>query len=314
MIVVCGEALMDVYARGATASGTTLDAHVGGSPFNVAIGLARLGVPTAFYGGISDDFLGDRLAGALAEDGVSPQAMVRLPAPTTLALVGLDGRGVPSYAFYGEGTADRRLGPETLDRVPRAAAYHFGSYSMVVEPVASTLMRLIERERRRAVVSWDPNVRLNVEPDVDRWRALFAAMVPRCHLLKVSDEDLDLLFPGADPAALAEDWLAAGVRMAVVTRGGAGASAWTAAGRVDRPAVPVAVVDTVGAGDSFQAALLAGLAARRRLTIDGLSAASAAEVAGLLDVAGAAAAVTCTRRGADLPRLADLTLPLAAPF
>lgn len=305
MIVVCGEALMDVFALGATPAGAALDARVGGSPFNVAVGLARLGWPVAFYGGLSNGFLGDRLSAALEAEGVSLEAVVRTDAPTTLALVCFDANGGPDYAFYGEAAADRRLTPETLDRVPPAAAFHFGSYSMIVEPAATTLAMLARRECARALVSWDPNVRLNVEPDVGRWRALFADMMPVCHLLKVSDEDLRLLLPGVDPADLVAEWLAAGVRLVVVTRGGAGVSAWTRAGRIDRPAQPVAVVDTVGAGDSFQAALLAGLDERDLLSIEALDRLTPSELDPVLAFAAAAAALTCSRRGADLPRWAD---------
>lgn len=306
MIVVAGEALMDVYATEKTATGVTLDARMGGSPFNVAIGLARLGGEALFYGGISGGFLGERLVEALAAEGVGLEAVVRQKAPTTLALVGLDPRGVPDYAFYGAGAADRSLDPATLDRVPAAAAYHFGSYSMVVEPVASTLMALVRREHGRAVISWDPNVRLNVEPDLAIWRDLFAVMTARCDLLKVSDEDLALLFPGEDPAALATGWLAAGVRLVVVTRGGGGVSAFDAAGRIDRAAVRIEVVDTVGAGDTFQAALLVALTERGLLAPAGLTALDRAVLGDILDFAAAAAALTCSRRGADLPRRAEL--------
>lgn len=306
MIVVAGEALMDVYATAETATGVTLDARIGGSPFNVAIGLARLGRRTAFYGGLSDGFLGERLAKALAVEGVDLSAAVRSAAPTTLALVGLDARGVASYAFYGAGAADRMLDPATLDRVPRAAAYHFGSYSMVVEPVASTLRALVAREHGRAVISWDPNVRPTVEPDLGVWRRLFDAMVPRCHLLKVSEEDLALLHPGADPADLAVRWRAAGVALVVVTRGGDGVSAFGAAGRIDLAAKPVAVVDTVGAGDTFQAALLAGLDERDLLTAERIATIGRDDLIAVLDFASRAAAITCSRRGADLPRRADL--------
>lgn len=306
MIVVAGEALMDVYEAGSTPTGAMLDARMGGSPFNVAIGLARLGLPTAFYGGISTGVLGDRLAGALAEEGVDLAAAVRLDAPTTLALVGLRPNGVPDYAFYGHGAADRSLTLDTLDRVPAAAAYHFGSYSMVVEPTASTLLALARRESGRAVISWDPNVRPTVEPDPQVWRDLFHRMVPLCGLIKVSDEDLRHLWPGADPAALAGEWRAAGVGLVVVTRGGEGVTAFTAAGRLDRPARRVAVVDTVGAGDTFQAALLTALAEGGLLTPDGLGRLGGEPLAAILDFAGRAAALTCTRRGADLPRRAEL--------
>lgn len=306
MIVVAGEALMDVFDAGATPTGVALDARMGGSPFNVAIGLARLGWPVTFLGALSTGFLGERLFAALRAEGVGTDAVVRLARPTTLALVGVDARGVPDYAFYGDGAADRSLDADALDRVPEAAAVHFGSYSMVVEPTASTLLGLAKRVHGRSVVAWDPNVRVNVEPDLDRWRALAAAMVPLTTLLKVSDEDLDRLWPDADVDDLARSWLAAGVGLVVVTRGGAGVSAWTRRDRIDRPARPIAVVDTVGAGDTFQAALLVALAERDRLTVPAIADLARADLTAVLDFAAAAAAVTCSRRGADLPRRSDL--------
>ena len=159
--------------------------------------------------------------------GAGTACVARIDAPTTLSLVGVDAAGVPSYAFYGHGAADRLLQPSHLDAVPASArAFHFGSFAMVVQPVGATQRLLVEREHRRSVISYDPNIRTNVEPDLDVWRATLQWMLPRTHLLKVSDEDLDLLFPGADPATLAQGWLAAGVSLVVVTQGGEGAQAW----------------------------------------------------------------------------------------
>lgn len=307
MIVVSGEALMDVFAAGTTATGLTLDARIGGSPLNVAIGLARLARPVAFFGGVSTGFLGERLMQALADEQVGTGCTHRLDAPTTLSLVGLDAQGLPSYAFYGEAAADRRLPAEALARVPEAAAaYHFGSYAMVVQPVADTQRALVEREWQRSVIAYDPNIRLNVEPDIQRWLDTLQWMLPRTAVLKVSDEDLGLLFPGADPAALAAHWLAQGVKLVVVTRGGQGAWAWTAQAMVAAAPVRVAVVDTVGAGDTFQAALLCALAERGLLSRAALAALAPATLQAVLDFAAQAAAITCSRRGADLPRRAEL--------
>jgi fructokinase len=309
MIIVCGEALMDVFAAGITASGMSLDARIGGSPFNVALGLARLSQPVGFFGGVSTGFLGDRLWQALLDEGISTVCTQRLAAPTTLSLVGLDAQGVPSYAFYGEGAADRILGADTLAQVPPAAAYHFSSYAMVVPPVATTQRELIEREHRRALISYDPNVRLNVEPRLPVWRDTLDWMAARTHLLKVSDEDLGLLYPGEDPATLARRWVDAGARLVVVTRGGEGAEAFTAGARISAAAPKVAVVDTVGAGDTFQAALLTWLAEQGRLSIDGVATLDAKALQDLLGFATRAAAITCSRRGADLPRRAELPGP-----
>lgn len=307
MFIVCGEALMDVFATADTPTGTLLDARIGGSPLNVAIGLARLGQRAAFLGGLSTGFLGDRLWRALDEEGVDLSCAQRLDAPTTLGLVGLDAKGVASYDFYGDRGADRRLPMSALDRVPAdAAAVHLGSFAMVVEPTASTQRALVERVQGRALVAYDPNVRLNVEPDLARWRETIDWMLPRTQLLKISDEDLERLYPGESPDALAARWRAAGVELVVLTRGGEGASGWNAAGRVDVPGRTVAVVDTVGAGDTFQAALLAGLAETGRLHPGAPGAMPATALRALLDFAATAAAVTCSRRGADLPRRAEL--------
>jgi fructokinase len=308
MFVVCGEALMDVFGGADSAHGLLLDARIGGSPLNVAIGLARLAQPVAFFGAVSTGFLGQRLMRALRDEGVAVDAVTRLHAATTLGLVGLDEAGVPSYAFYGHGCADRLLPMRALATVPAAArALHFGSYAMVVEPVAATQRALVEREHRRCLIAYDPNIRLNVEPDIARWRDTLQWMLPRCHLLKVSEEDLGLLCPGRAPADLARDWLAQGVACVVVTHGADGASAWRAGEhlRIERVVVPV--VDTVGAGDTFQAALLAGLAERGVQSRESLRAMAPAPWMQVLQFAARAAAITCSRRGADMPRRDELS-------
>jgi fructokinase len=307
MFVVCGEALMDVFATGDTSTGVALDARIGGSPLNVAIGLARLAQPVAFLGGVSTGFLGDRLLRAISDEGVATDCVARLDAPTTLGLVGLDARGVPSYAFYGEGCADRLLPLAALERIPaQGRTFQFGSYAMVVEPVASTQRALVEREQGRGFIAYDPNVRLNVEPALDCWRDTLNWMLPRTQLLKVSDEDAGLLFPGVALEVLAAQWLAAGAEAVVVTRGGQGALAWTANAHASTPGRRVTVVDTVGAGDTFQAALLTWLAEHGRLQPGALATLSDDDLAAALDFAAAAAAITCSRRGADLPRRHEL--------
>jgi len=307
MLVVCGEALMDVFVAGETATGVTLDARVGGSPFNVALGLARMGQPASFLGALSSGPLGERLLRSLSDEGVATGWVERNDAPTTLGLVGLDAAGVPAYAFYGEGCADRLLPLSALERIPTSAtAFNFGSFATVVEPIASTLRALVEREKHRSVIAYDPNIRLNVEPDLSRWRAQLQWMLPRTHLLKVSEEDLSLLLPGADVEHLAMSWLAAGVRLVVVTRGARGALGWCAAGRVEALPVAVDVIDTVGAGDTFQAALLTWLAEHGKLDPESLGTLSTRHLDTALRFAAQAAAITCSRRGADLPRRAEL--------
>ena len=310
MIVVCGEALMDVFDAGATATGQALDARLGGSPFNVALGLARLQQPVAFCAAISTGFLGRRLLRTLQEEGVDTALVQHVDAPTSMCVIGLDARGVPAYDFYGERGADRPLDAAVLARVPggvRAAT--FGSYAMVVEPVGSTQRALVEQLAGRALIAYDPNVRPTVEPDLARWRDVLAWMAARTQLLKVSEEDLGLLFPGQPLEALAAGWLAQGVQLVVVTRGEQGAVAWAPGLHVQRP-LPraVDVVDTVGAGDTFQAAMLTWLAEQGRLErgAAGMRGLDAGAIGAMLDFAMQAAAITCSRRGADLPRRHEL--------
>ena len=306
-IVICGESLLDVFQNGTTPNGLHLDAVVGGSPLNVAAGVQRMGGRAVFLGAVSRDFLGDRILASIEQEGISTEALVRCDAPTTLSLVGVDAAGVPSYRFYGHGGADRQLLPEHLAALPaQVAAIHFGSYGCVVEPIGSTLRALVEARHRDTVISFDPNVRLNVEPSHAVWREHIEWMASRTHLLKLSDEDFERLYPGENIEALAARWLGAGVALVMMTRGGEGAFAWTKAGRVQVAAPKVTVQDTVGAGDTFQAATLIALAEIGRLSPQTLAGISLDEVSRVADFAARAAAITCTRRGPDLPRRAEL--------
>ena len=310
MLMVCGEALLDVFQADETRTGMMLDANVGGSPFNLAVGLARLGQPAALFTAISTGFAGERLMRTLIEEGVNTGAVARLDAATTLSLIGLDAQGVPSYAFYGEGCADRLVRADDLARVPdKLTLVNLGSYATVVEPVATTQRALVARERARsdgALIAYDPNIRLNVEPDLSRWRDQLDWMLPRTDLLKVSDEDLGLLLPDVTIDAFAERALAAGVKLVAVTRGAQGAVGWNAQGRVAIDPVRVTVVDTVGAGDTFQAALITWLAEHDTLVASALPKLGTDALRAALEFAARAAAITCSRRGADMPRRAEL--------
>ena len=311
-IVVCGEALMDVFALEDTATGMALEARIGGSPFNVAIGLARLGQPAAFFGAISKAFMGERLLRALRQEGVDTSTVMRVDAPTTLGLVGLDSQGVANYSFYGDGGADRQLVVDALQRVPPVpVAIHVGSFAMVVEPIASTLRALVEREHERVLISYDPNVRLNVEPALDRWRDALGWMLTRAHVVKISEEDLGLLCPGVSAPDFSARALAAGVRLVVVTRGASGAVGSTTAERAAVSAPMVPLVDTVGAGDAFQAALLAWLAANDALRIDAIATSIEHRLEEAMRFACTAASLTCARRGADLPTRDEIAAALS---
>ena len=310
MIVVCGEALFDVFPEQQTRTGLQLSARIGGSPFNLAVGLARLGVPPLFFGGLSNDLFGQRLAAALSEEQVNISAAPRLDAQSALVMVSVDARGVPSYGFYGAGTAERSVVEADSARVPESAAViHVGSYCMVCEPVASALRALVERQQGQSVIAYDPNIRLTIEPSIARWRETLEWMLPRTGILKVSDEDLKYLYPGQSVEACVTAALRAGVQLVVVTRGSAGALAASAHDvQAVVPAVPVRVVDTVGAGDTFQAGLLSWLWREGYLKQDGLRRLDVDALKSALRFAASAAAITCSRRGADLPYLNEVLL------
>lgn len=307
MIVVAGEALFDVFVGDDTREGVAMEARIGGSPLNVAIGLARLQQPAAFLGAIGLGKFGDRLMQALQAEGVSAALVQRVAAPTTLGLVAVDARGVPEYGFYGDGAADRRLAKTSLALVDGLQAFHLGSYSSVAGETAETLENCVLSLPSECVVSFDPNVRVNVVPDLSVWRQRLAWMMPRTQLLKISEEDLELLFPGRSLVGFLNECSASGVAVAIVTRGSEGAIGQCAAGQVSVPVSrSTALVDTVGAGDSYQAALLTWLAEHDVMSAKGLASLSRDALRSAMTFAAEAAAITCSRRGADLPRRSDL--------
>ena len=211
MYLVCGEALFDFFSEddaSGLASKVNFKAIAGGSPFNVAVGLRRLGVDSALFGGLSTDYLGRRLQQVLQDEGVRPDYLVDFAAPTTLAMVAVGANGSPHYSFRGEGCADRQLSLAHLPALgPEVRGLHIGSFSLVVQPIADTLLALVQRESGKRLITLDPNVRLNPEPNIDLWRERIATLVQLADLIKVSDEDLSLLYPEQDPQRVIEGWL-----------------------------------------------------------------------------------------------------------
>lgn len=310
MILTCGDALFDVFANPSSSNACLLlDARVGGSPLNVAVALSRLGQSTGFLAKVSTDPFGRRLLAYLETEGIDTDLIVRTSAPTTLAIVALDDKGVPTYSFYTSGTADRSLEPSELPaRLPDdVRVIHIGSYTTALEPTAASLEALVTREHGRRFISYDPNIRPSIVPNREVWRGRVAALTAQAHLVKASVEDIQFLYPGADVDGVLADWLSEGVGLAVATMGEVGALAVTRHGIAARVRAPVVqVIDTVGAGDTFQAALLTWLAEHGRLSPDGLATLTAADLDGLLAFAARAAAITCSRRGADMPRRGEL--------
>ncbi len=307
MYLICGDSLFDFFLESESGPGSAqYAARAGGSPFNVAIGVARLGGQSAFLTALSTDMLGARLRAVLEAEGVSTDYVISTDRPTTLSLVGLDRNGSPAYQFYGNGSADTGVTPEEMPALGDAIeGIHFGSYSIAVSPSGDALAALAAANTGR-FISLDPNIRPTIEPDMGVWHRRIEALLPHVNLLKISAEDVAMLYPGTDPADLARRWLQAGPSLVVVTDGGGAARGWHESGAEATVTPPkVAVVDTVGAGDTFQAALLAELALSGK-PMQTLSALDAAGLEALLTLAARAAAITCSRRGADLPTRADL--------
>jgi fructokinase len=314
MILVCGEALVDLFLdppEGAEMAGRAV---AGGSPFNVAIGLARLGVPVGFLGAISLDGIGAMLVERLQREGVDPRFIVRSERLSTISAVATAADGQPSYGFHGEGAADRFLLPADLPPTlpPEVRALTFGSYSMAVEPTGATLALLAEREHGRRVISVDPNLRPTVVPDMALWARAAERFYRTATIIKASDEDVRIAWGGKrslqDAAAY---WLGLGAKLVMITRGAEGVVGFCARGSVEVPAKAVDVRDTVGAGDSFHAALLARLSQMDRLSIEGIAALDLAALGDLLNYAATAASITVGRRGADLPKAVEVQAELA---
>ena len=304
VVAVAGEVITDLVPAGADG---LFQAAAGGSPANVAVGLARLDVPARMLARLSDDVLGRRLRAHLETNGVDLTHAVAAREPSSLAIVALQPDGSAAYDFRVDGTADWQWTDDELaDAVDGVAALHVGSLGVTTPPGGAVLRRLAARAAATATVSFDPNVRHLLMGPRDEVLAVVHELLAVADVVKASDEDVAWLEPGRTAEEVAAAWLGHGPALVVITRGGDGAlAAGAASGPVSRPGVPVDVVDTVGAGDSFMSALLAGLARRDLLGAahrDALRSLSVADVGALLDEAIAASAITCSRRGADPPR------------
>jgi len=309
MIVSCGEALIDfmpIAVNGATA----FQPFPGGSPFNVAIGLGRLGAPAGFLSRISTDFFGDLLLRTLHENRVDTRYVKRAADPSMLAFVSHGKDSEPQYAFFANGAADRCITehdlPAAFDDSVVCLHLGLGAISTQAEPAASTFETLLKRESKRRVIAFDPNVRPNLIKDRDAARARLESWVALADIVKVSRADFDWLYPGRAVEDSAAAWRDLGPKLLVMTLGADGAMALLNGTKVAVPGRKIGIVDTVGAGDSFHAALLAGLNEHGMLTRDRLAKLDAGVLKTLLDRAVAAAAITCSRSGANPPTMREL--------
>ena len=305
MLTVIGEAIIDLVQD----PDGRYTAHPGGSPLNVAVGLARLGADVAMMARFSTSPFGRRLRAHAAASGVKLDWAVDTDEPATVAVVSLAEDQSAEYAFYVAATADWQWTSAEL-RIPAdTAILHSGSLACFLEPGAEQVANTMRRARSAGVlVSFDPNVRPDLLGSASDAGSRVEELVASADVVKASDQDLAWLYPSLTPAEVGERWLGLGARLVVVTRGPEGAFAMTPEWTQHRPAPAVAVVDTVGAGDAFTAGMLAAMAAadiRSAKALDGLGSAAATPI---LDEAITAAAITCTRAGANPPTRSELEL------
>jgi fructokinase len=319
MLLSCGDALVDFLPVRSIDGRDAIVPVVGGSCLNIAVGAARLGAATGFVGGISTDLFGRMIADHAGASQVELRYATRSEHQTTLAFVrSVDGE--PQYAFYDEATASRnwtyRRGSIVFDEID---AVHVGSTTLIDEKTGIETLALVEDAHGSAAVSFDPNCRPNLVKHKARYVERMDAFAASATIVRMSDVDFEFLYGGDDYAGRAKSLLAAGASLVVVTRGVQGSQAWhREAGAIEVQAPAVKVVDTIGAGDSFQAALLFALRAIGRIETSSLAQANADELRRALSFASVCAAITCGRAGADPPRRSDvgaeLSRLLSGPF
>lgn len=312
MFLGCGDSLYDMFLSASEADKlqVAVNGVAGGSPMNVAVGMARLSLKSAYFTKLSGDVFGQGLSQYLAQNSVDTSLCLPTERNTTLAFVNKQPDGSAKYSFYIDGTADVSITESELPaQLPDdIRILHFGSYSTAVGDVSDTLKALAKREKNKRFISYDPNLRLAIEPDLDKWRTSFNDFASCATLIKASDEDIEALMGKNSEERFVADCFNHGAGIVYVTRGAKGASAYTADSKVfTANSAPVKVVDTVGAGDTFQAAVVYWMATNGHVGSDG-SITGSIDAEGSLNFALRAAAITCSRFGADLPTLADLSL------
>lgn len=318
MFLSCGDALFDLFVdSNADVNTVALSGGVGGSPLNVAIGLCRLGHHSRFLTKVSSDPFGQRMARHLKENNLDTSLCIDTNQNTTLAIVEKNSDGSAKYVFYLDNTADASIthGDIPAQLPDDIKCLHVGSYSTILPQTGAALQSLVEREAAQRAISYDPNLRLMVQPDIAVWKASFDHISRQAFVIKASDEDVDALMGANNHKSFLELCLARGAQAAFITRGPNGAMAMDSSGQlVDVPGVSITVEDTVGAGDTFQAAILHWLSVNQhfgpinngRTTLSG-----SVDLPACVQFALQAAAITCTRRGADLPTLADVEAALS---
>lgn len=309
MILCCGEALIDMIPSPTDSGRDGFVPHAGGAVFNTAIALGRLGVRTGMLTGLSTDVFGRQLDDALVASHVDTSHVVTSDRHTTLAFVQLTD-GHATYTFFDENSAGRMLAAEDMpDLSPEVSALYFGGISLACEPGAEAYMSLLESEGQSRAVMIDPNIRPSFIADEARYRDRLTRMVRNADILKLSDEDLNWVVP--EPLALNEkvdQMLALGPAMVILTRGRAGATAFlSGGGEISVAAERVDIVDTVGAGDTFNAGVMAKLSELGLMSKPALAELPATAAEEALRHGARVAAVTVSRAGANPPWIDEIS-------
>jgi fructokinase len=312
MLLSCGDALIDFLPVKSVDGRDAVVPVAGGSCLNIAVGMARLGALAGFVGGISTDLFGRMIADHALASQVELRYATRSGHQTTLAFVRTVG-GEPQYAFYDEATASRnwiyRRGSIPFDEIE---AVHVGSTTLADDQGAAQALAMVGDARGSVTISFDPNCRPKLVKHKARYVDRMDAFAATADIVRMSDVDFEFLYGGSDHAERAKSLIKAGASLVVVTRGIRGAQAWhREAGPVEVQAPTVDVVDTIGAGDSFQAALLFALRAIGRVGTKALAQTNSEELGRVLSFAASCAAFTCGRAGADPPRRSEVAAELS---
>lgn len=301
MILCCGEALIDMLPRTTSEGEAAFAPYVGGAVFNTAIALGRLGAPAGFFSGLSSDLFGGQLREALGASKVSSTYAHTSPRPTTLAFVRLN-KGQATYTFYDENTAGRTLTIEDLPKLgAEIEAMLFGAISLISEPAGSAYEEFMRREHGSRVMMLDPNIRPNFIPDKAKHLRRIREMMAMADIVKLSDEDLNWFDEAGSHEDVVRNWLDRGPKLIVVTHGSEGAVGYSNEHKVTVVPQKVKVVDTVGAGDTFNAGILASLHEQGLLTKAAIGDLSEDAIRNALELGARAAAVTVSRAGANPP-------------
>jgi len=313
MIICIGEAVIDMFHKQDPAYGEVFYPLPGGCCYNMSIAIARLGVQAAFLGRISTNFFGNIQVRRLQENNVQTNLLLRRDENPILAFIKTEEGRQPEYAFYDEGTVDRLLSPEEIPCLPaNTSCIVFGSISMAMEPIASTIESLINKYTEHKVIAFDPNIRPFMIKDRDAYMKRFNQWAALCTIAKISSEDFEYIFPDTEPYDALQKMIDLGTRLAIVTLGHNGAAAMLRCEnesviKVCVPGIHIEkIADTVGAGDTFLGAFLARLELRGKLSHNAITNLYKDDLHDALTFANKAAAIVCARNGAEPPTLKEM--------